>query len=549
MGFFESEDFTHFGLAALAAAAIGYAVPWTLDRLILRRLMADRVASIALGGAFVFLLLMGGTAFYLTRTSPFPDHPIIIPPVGFAVSFLLGTAAAGAARLAIYSHFDSNLDEPIVFDTDPGDLSQYDDELNAWDEKHGHKNYFRRHWTGHLSLPVSYWINGGLLSALIAGAAEYLDDRIKNGGASLRWLAIFSLTYFAVAGAVWIWSSVGIWRSAYWHRRRGGSWGWGFAARALIVVSVVGTLVRSQDIARAATEFGTLAAGRDSLGAVADMAVSKDGRSLTIRGTLALDAAARFRKLLAASPRVTDVVLESPGGRMLEAERIADSIRERRLATRVEHDCMSACTSILLAGRERTAPEDARIGFHQPAFPGLDAAELQGAFEETRASYVAAGVDPGFAWRAMSTPAQSMWFPSADELLAAHVLTGTDFVISAETPAQKAANRVLRRRALQLRLHDMANAINATGPTRLDALTTFERARVDDTTLTNLYSVHIPGSGAVVPGADLKKKLQRQACDSPAMSAAIRDGASFVHAYSRAGGKHLFDVAVSRCPD
>jgi hypothetical protein len=548
MGFFGNEDFSHFAVAAVASALIGYAVPWALDRLLLRRVMADRVAAIALGGAFVFLALMAGTTVYLTWTSPFFERPIIIPPVGFAISFLLGTAAAGAARLAVYSHYEQNLDEPIVFEPDYDDLSRYDAELDAWDEKHGHKNYLSRHWAGHLSLPLSYWVNGALLSVVVFGAAEFLAHRIRTGGGSLRWLAIVALLYLAVSTLLWIWSSVGIWRSAYWHRRRGGSPGWGFAARSLILLSAALTLFRSQDIALQAAELGTLATGRDSLGAVARMEVSKDGHDLILRGTLAQGAASRFRALLAGHPGVTDVILTSPGGRMLEAERIAAAVRERRLDTRVDRDCMSACTFILLAGRERTAPEGARIGFHQPAFPGLDSAEMRGAIEESRAAYLGAGVDPAFTWRAMTTPAEGMWFPSQDELLAAHVLTGTDFLVSAETPERKASRKAAERQRLLAQLAAMAAAVNRDAPVRLGPKTTLERASVSGAILTQVYTLRLPGVTRVRPSPQLSADLRREACGDPVIGPAIRDGGALVHSYRDAGGRTLFQITVSRCP-
>jgi hypothetical protein len=417
----------------------------------------------------------------------------------------------------------------------------------AWDEKHGHKNYFQRHWAGHLSLPLSYWVNSALLSALIAAAVEFLAGRIRDQGGTLSGLAIVALAYAAFSILFWVWSSVGIWRSAYWHRRRGGTPGWGLAARVMVVLSAAAILFRSGDIALQTAELGTLAAGRDSIGEIAAMKVSKDGSELAVSGNLANGAAARFESLLAASPGVRTIVLTSLGGRMLEAERMAASIRKRRLDTRVEQYCMSACTSLLLAGLERTAPEQARIGFHQPSFPGTDAYEMRDAIERTRAEYLAAGVSPAFVDRALVTPAQDMWFPQPDELIEAKVLTGSPVMV--EAPGGGSRRETLVEMRLRRQMAAEAAGVNSSGPQRIGPITILERASASGTTLTFHYRLETEETFFSGAGRrQLEQNLRRQACGNVEMALAIRDGASFVHSYSNSRGRRVAEVAITHCP-
>jgi hypothetical protein len=430
MLFLMAPTMAHLGVAILCAAVIGYALSWALDRWFLRRVVEDGVARVALSCAVTFLLLMGGMTFLLSWTKPYyVANSVIIPPLGYAISFLFGLAVVGALRMRAYGLEYERGEEQAVFDVDLDDQSLYDEEVLAFDAKHGHRNYLRRHWVGHLSLPLSYWVNGALLATVIATAAEFVAIKLRTGGGSLRGIAIVALAYLAVGGIFWLWSSVGIWRSAYWHRRRGGAAGWAVAARVLIVLSVVGTLFRSGDIALQAAELRQLASGRDSLGAAAAMRISPDRRDLLVSGALAAGSAERFSQVLAGASRVEKVVLTSVGGRMLEAERMADLIRARGLDTQVADHCMSACTELLLAGRERYAAEDARIGFHQPSFPGVSAGELSASIAEMHDNYLAAGVDPLFAARAMRVPAQGMWFPTFDELIQAGVLSGSEPIV------------------------------------------------------------------------------------------------------------------------
>lgn len=545
-------DFSQMAVAAVVAVLLAYSLSWAMDKAFMRRLVRDRVACIAYGCTFVFLLLMGGATLLLTWTSPFVEGPIIIPAVGYAISFLLGTAIAGALRMAVYSHYEGNLDEEIVFDPDYSDPALYDHEVLAWDEQNSGSNYLRRHWVGHLPLPVSYWVNGALLSALILAAAELLTYKIKTNWGSLRGVAIVALAYLIVSLIVWVWSSVGIWRSAYWHRRRGGSAGWGLAARGLVVIGAILTIFRSENIALQAAEFGHLAVGRDAIGPIAEMKVSPDGRALLVHGNLSEGSADRFDTVLAAAPRVKEVVLTSPGGRILEAERIADAIHRRSLDTRVIDLCMSACTNLLLAGRERSAPEGAKIGFHQPAFPGWSDAELGRAVEASRAEYLAAGVDGDFILRALATPASSIWVPSQEELLAAHVLTraAIQLAYADGAPADAPASWIVRSANDLARYHELeadTARINATAPIQLGPLVTLDRAAVNGTMFTHFYTLRLPALSAA-DKAKLASLSRRQSCSDPAMLQTFRAGVGLVDIYRDTGGRTLLTIKVSDCP-
>lgn len=115
-------------------------------------------------------------------------------------------------------------------------------------------------------------------------------------------------------------------------------------------------------------------------------------------------------------------MLDSEGGRIGEAVRIAKLVRERRLDTYVETYCASACTFIFLAGEDRAATAHAKIGFHRAFFPGmspeLDAAMNDSMLEE----YRGAGLSDAFLARVKNTQADDMWFPTSDELIEAQVV-------------------------------------------------------------------------------------------------------------------------------
>ncbi|MET1112474.1 MAG: hypothetical protein ABWX67_13205 [Allosphingosinicella sp.] len=548
MNYLYAPDFVHMAAAAAATVPVGYFLVWAMDALFLKRLIDDRIAGIAFGCGLAFLLIMAGASAFLcwqAGSNPFDRGPIVIPHIGFAISFILGLFAVGTIRMILYGREYEEGDDELVFDPDIYDQAQYDEEVLAWDEKNRGRNYLQRHWAGHLSLPISYWVNGALLSALILAAVEYLTGRLADEGGSLRGIAIVALVYLGLSAGLWLWSSVGIWRSAYWHRRRGGTPGWGLAARTAVALSLLVTLFRSGDLALTAAELGTLARGRDSIGEIARMTVSKDGRQLSVEGNLAAGAAARFESLLGRSPAVKEVVLTSPGGRMLEAERMAASMRRRGLDSRVAGHCLSACTSLLLAGRIRTAPEAAKIGFHRPSFPGVSAYALDDAVERTRREYLAAGVDQRFVWRALATPADGMWFPSPVELVEARAPPGP--AVFAAGPGGSRRRETVGEMRLRRQMQAIAAQINARGPVRLDDVTLMEGASASGTTLTQHYRVEAERLDVAGSRAALTRSYRQEICSSVESALAVRDGGRFVLSYKDGRGRPLFDVTVENC--
>jgi hypothetical protein len=69
------------------------------------------------------------------------------------------------------------------------------------------------------------------------------------------------------------------------------------------------------------------------------------------------------------------------------------------------------------------APE-AKLGFHRGSFPGITDEELAQENEADRRGLIGVWVRARFADRADSTPSDSMWWPTSDELKRCGVITG-----------------------------------------------------------------------------------------------------------------------------
>lgn len=299
------------------------------------------------------------------------------------------------------------------------EVNTTDDDLNDGIKS----NYLIKHWRGDFSLPHSYWINATLLvggfTFLFAMAIGSLGEIIN----SLRIISILSLVFWPLAICLWIWGVVGVWRSADNRVLREGPSGWATIAKIMIVIG--GLSMSSQIVSSAipqTIEFARIAFGADKLNDGSEITVTDDGTAIAILGTLGEGAAARFNQNLKLYPGVNVVILDSMGGRIFEAQKISEIIANRGLNTYVEGSCASACTLILLAGIDRAATLNARVGFHQPDFPGLDAEGRRTIIADNRSLYTRAGVTADFVERAMSTMPEDMWYPTHQEMAAAGVL-------------------------------------------------------------------------------------------------------------------------------
>lgn len=284
-------------------------------------------------------------------------------------------------------------------------------------------NYLVRHWRGALSLPKSYWLNGVILGAIVSFAAPPLINILHEAVGSLQVSAILWFVFIAFFLAFWTWTQVGIWRAAGHHANRGGSEGWAIVARIMVGLSALGLSLQTYNLTLQAIEFGALAFGRDPLGDDARIALGRDRRSITITGNLTAGTADRFAAIAAAAPELASVSLDSPGGRMFEGQQLARLIRERGLDTVVDNHCASACTIVLIAGRHRIAGPEAQIGFHQPTFPGLAETDRDLMIADMRRLYGEGGISGRFLERVLRVAPDDMWYPTHEEMLAAHVLT------------------------------------------------------------------------------------------------------------------------------
>lgn len=290
------------------------------------------------------------------------------------------------------------------------------------------RNFFARYWRGQYSLPFSFWVVGilaALVTLLVIVALDRLFD-VNEYNPYASFAFFVSVWVFVVVSTIW--DVVGLWRSAtfYMHRRwrQGKATFWGGLVKLLIVASVPGgimTVIRS-DAPQMGELFDMAFRGDPNLPDYS-LRIMRNGTEVEIVGGFKYGLTDDFRRLLKASPQIGVVHLDSAGGRIAEAMQVHDIIQQRGMVTYVVNECLSACTLAFAGGRERWLGSAAKLGFHGPSFPGMPEHELNSAIASQQQLLVRDGVDPYFVARALSTPADSLWTPTNQELFAARVVT------------------------------------------------------------------------------------------------------------------------------
>ncbi|MCZ8325777.1 MAG: hypothetical protein O9283_10995 [Sphingomonadaceae bacterium] len=391
-------------------------------------------------------------------------------------------------------------------------------------------NYIKDHWLGNLPLPLSYWINGSLISGVSAALIVAFASEVENSNASLQsWaLAILALNFVAIA--IWVWGIVGIWRSASRHEQRGGSPAWATVAKFMVVIGSLNVAGQLSTSSLQLIETSKLAAGSDPIGDPAKLSVN--GQNAVLDGWITVGTAERFKSLLDANPQIDQLTLSSLGGRIREAEQIATLARDRKLSTVAEGNCASACTMIFLASNDRSLGANSALGFHSPGGVGVSDEEARATAPAMRAAYENAGLPSDFIDKALNTPSSSMWQPSEAEL------------IDSGAVKKFAPSRIAQNHSLEI------ENLRKNGPIKIDDYTKAIKAHADGSVLTITYAVSLTKNEidweSVSPS--ILKDSQTKLCSDNFLKTLVISGAVYRYVYLDKNGASLGTLTVSQCP-
>ena len=195
-------------------------------------------------------------------------------------------------------------------------------------------------------------------------------------------------------------------------RRASGRRGlWGLAAQLVLALAALNSarLFVMTGVPELAEGFGMALLDDPSLPPYS-VRLMRGGTEAEIAGGFKYGLARDAEALFATAPQLRVVHLNSAGGRLGEAVKIARLITRRKLDTYTSATCASACAVVYAAGHERYLRRGARLGFHRGIFAGNENAEAM------KRLLLAAGIAPAFVDRAVAQPAESIWYPTDAEL-------------------------------------------------------------------------------------------------------------------------------------
>jgi hypothetical protein len=193
------------------------------------------------------------------------------------------------------------------------------------------------------------------------------------------------------------------------------------SAAAAVAIIAIGALLVERAMP-ALLEMAIIYTGDTDLNKLA-VRVGPDGDTLYVEGSYGLGGEELVRRALDQNPGIRTVVLAGPGGRISVGFELYEMFRERKLATRVDDECASACTFAFLGGVERSISPGGQLGFHRGSFPGLSDNDMYESNRDLRRFLLNhARLTPQFVDRVIATPPDEIWVPTPQELLAGRVI-------------------------------------------------------------------------------------------------------------------------------
>ena len=278
--------------------------------------------------------------------------------------------------------------------------------------------FFGRQWRGEAPFWVSVLVVSLVLPlALIVGGTQWLSaDTIES---TPQRSIIASAIIFSLIAVVGVWQFVGTWRASSKSKAPGRWWITRWTARAVALAGLALTAFVLSTVPPAMARFYSEMQDTDFIGQQGHT-LTIDGDRVIITGQLSWGLYDKFVEALK-NDQVQTVVLNSLGGHYAVGRRMAVLINENGLDTLTTETCASACTFAFLGGHNRVLQTGARLGYHAPSGNTDHSLGIVG--NHMTSVLRAAQVPNEFIQRALATPADKVWFPTADELRQANIVT------------------------------------------------------------------------------------------------------------------------------
>lgn len=387
--------------------------------------------------------------------------------------------------------------------------------------------FFKRYWRGEFSLPVSYWLVS--LGVNIASSMVLaLFANYSKGQDTFRPLAIFSsyASLIIFIYTVWLWQTVGLWRSAgRYIETPGKTKFWGYLAMLMVILGGLRVISSfGNDVQPNLAELYRIAFSDDPDIPNYKLTIVENGHELKLTGGIKYGLVADFERALDLTPTIRTIDLESVGGRIGVAEELYNLISKRKLDTVTNDRCLSACTYVFLAGVNRYVGPGGSLGFHSAKFGSMSSPEINKQVLPLENKITRdIGVPASFFKKVWAISSEKMWNPDKEELLANRVISAR---ISRAISSQRILENILVKDAA---------AFKTKLPIKVDSVTKLINVFADADKLNYIFELSSDTAQLLSAIDDLKAELRKQLVGELCSSQAVKDymdmGVVYRHTY------------------
>lgn len=219
--------------------------------------------------------------------------------------------------------------------------------------------YIRAHWRGELSLVQSYWVNTFMLGVFVTFGSRLLEEPMSQ--LRIETVAVTGLVIMVVVSIVTVWQLVGVWRSATNTAATSGENLWPRVAKAVVII---GGLAGGFNVATATGDLFKILHALNEPN-IASYSVERLGDTDLILTGAINDSSVDDVINSLNDPLIEILRINSQGGIIEPAVRLARYIRDNDIFVMAEGQCDSACVFILAASPYAAVYPGTQVVFHQ----------------------------------------------------------------------------------------------------------------------------------------------------------------------------------------
>ncbi|MDJ0958392.1 MAG: hypothetical protein QNI91_16115 [Arenicellales bacterium] len=289
--------------------------------------------------------------------------------------------------------------------------------------------FIGKHWNGEYSLTVSFWLNFVVLTA----AYHFTEPFLQRPFVDRPWVFItITIIYVVICRLIiYPWQVVGLLRASDKHYLVHDRAIVRYGVQAIIVISLALTVAHIIGSVQFLFVYKQKMDYRARIEKIDySLTLTDQERLIHLKGPLGFGITNAVAQMLIDNPKVRGIVLDSEGGQIYEGRGLARLIETYGLDTYSFEGCSSACTTAFIGGNNRYLGASARLGFHQYKFDSDKIRQfallydLENEQQQDLALYRSKQIKSDFLEKVFETSWDDMWFPSAEVLINAGVVTG-----------------------------------------------------------------------------------------------------------------------------